>query len=169
MKTATLQEQLAEAEATIRALQDELADTNRGLVALSMELEQRVEERTAELAQSNEALRAEIAERQRVEEDLKAAKDSAERAKDSAERAKAAAEQANRAKDHFLAVLSHELRTPLTPVVMGLSMLQDRPDLDPPIRETLEMVAPQCGIGGTADRRPVGRVTNHAGEDRTES
>ena len=61
-------------------------------------------------------------------------------AKVSAECAKAAAEQGNRAKDHFLAVLSHELRTPLTPVVMGLSMLQDRPDLDPPMRETLEMV-----------------------------
>ena len=44
------------------------------------------------------------------------------------------------AKDHFLAVLSHELRTPLTPVVMGVSMLQDRPDLDPKVRETLEMV-----------------------------
>ena len=70
MKTATLQEQLAEAEATIRALQDELAETNRGLVALSMELEQRVEARTAELAQSNEALRAEIAERNRVEVEL---------------------------------------------------------------------------------------------------
>ena len=41
--SATLQEQLAEAEATIRALQDELAETNRGLIALSMELEQRVE------------------------------------------------------------------------------------------------------------------------------
>jgi two-component system CheB/CheR fusion protein len=61
-------------------------------------------------------------------------------ARNSAERAKAAAEQANRTKDHFLAVLSHELRTPLTPVEMGVSMLQDRPDLDPRVRETLEMI-----------------------------
>ena len=61
-------------------------------------------------------------------------------AKASAERAKAAAEQANRAKDHFLAVLSHELRTPLTPVVMGVSILQDRSDLAPAARETLEMI-----------------------------
>ncbi len=48
--------------------------------------------------------------------------------------------EANAAKDHFLAVLSHELRTPLTPVVMGVSMLQDKPDLDPRVRETLDMV-----------------------------
>ena len=61
-------------------------------------------------------------------------------AKDSAEQAKAAAEQANRAKDHFRPVLSHELRTPLTPVVMGVATLQDRADLDPVIRETLDMV-----------------------------
>ena len=39
-----------------------------------------------------------------------------------------------------MAVLSHELRMPLTPVMMGVSMLQDRPDLAPEVREILEMV-----------------------------
>ena len=74
-----------------------------------------------------------VSEQKATEEELAAAKASAEQAK-------AAAEQVNRAKDHFLAVLSHELRTPLTPVVMGVSMLQDRSDLAPPARETLEMI-----------------------------
>ena len=74
-----------------------------------------------------------ITERHQLEEDLRAAKDSADRAK-------GIAELANHAKDYFLAVLSHELRTPLAPVVMGVSMLQDRPDLDREMRETLEMV-----------------------------
>ena len=74
-----------------------------------------------------------VTERRRAEEALQAAWRSAEQAK-------AVAELANRAKDHFLAVLSHELRTPLTPVVMAVSMLQDRQDLDPDVCETLEMV-----------------------------
>ena len=74
-----------------------------------------------------------ITARKQAEEELAAARQAAEQAK-------IVAEHANHAKDHFLAVLSHELRTPLTPVVMGLSMLQDRPDLDPEVREALEMV-----------------------------
>jgi signal transduction histidine kinase/ActR/RegA family two-component response regulator len=74
-----------------------------------------------------------VTDRKLLEEELKSARDSAERAKESAE-------QANQAKDHFLAVLSHELRTPLTPVVLGVSMLQNRPDLEPQVRETLEMI-----------------------------
>jgi two-component system CheB/CheR fusion protein len=78
-------------------------------------------------------LAQDITDRKRLESDLRAAKDSADHAK-------AVAELANRAKDYFLAVLSHELRTPLAPVVMGVSMLQDRPDLDQDMRETLEMV-----------------------------
>ena len=73
-------------------------------------------------------------------EDRKCAEEELKAARESAECAKGAAEHANRAKDHFLAVLSHELRTPLTPVLMGVSMLQDRPDIDPGIHETLEMV-----------------------------
>lgn len=64
--------------------------------------------------------RAAIAERARVEAELR-------QAKTSAEHAKAAAEEANRAKDHFLAVLSHELRTPLTPVLAAVSLLEREP------------------------------------------
>ena len=67
-----------------------------------------------------------ISERKRAEEGLAAARTSAERA--------------NRAKDHFLAVLSHELRMPLTPVLMGVSILQNRDDLNGEVRETLETV-----------------------------
>lgn len=84
------------------------------------------QKRADDLAVANKALKAEMAARKQAE--------------DFAENAKAVAEQANRTKDHFLASLSHELRTPLTPVVMGLSMLQDKLDLDPAARETLEMV-----------------------------
>ena len=91
------------------------------------------QKRADELAEANRALEADIAARKQAEEELRAAKDSAERAR-------AVAERANRAKDHFLAALSHELRTPLTPVVMGVSILQERPDFDPVTRETLEMV-----------------------------
>ena len=52
-----LQQQLDEAQATIRALQEELKETQRGLLAVTMELEQRVDERTAELRTSNAELR----------------------------------------------------------------------------------------------------------------
>ena len=39
MKTEIMQQQLADAQATVHTLQEELAETNRGQLALMMELE----------------------------------------------------------------------------------------------------------------------------------
>src|ERR1035437_6958999 len=44
-------------QATIAALQAELAETNRGQVALTLELEERVDERTAELRAAHDELK----------------------------------------------------------------------------------------------------------------
>jgi hypothetical protein len=56
MTAVDLEKQLAEAQARVQELQEELKETQRGLLALTMELEQRVEERTAELRASNAEL-----------------------------------------------------------------------------------------------------------------
>jgi PAS domain S-box-containing protein len=74
-----------------------------------------------------------ITERKRIERELSAARQSAERAK-------TRAEEANRAKDHFLAVLSHELRTPLTPVLTAIALLQKEPAASPRARAHLDIM-----------------------------
>jgi PAS domain S-box-containing protein len=51
-----LQRPSTDAEGAIRALQAELAETNRGLIALSWELEQRIDERTAQLRAAHDEL-----------------------------------------------------------------------------------------------------------------
>jgi signal transduction histidine kinase/DNA-binding NarL/FixJ family response regulator len=80
-------------------LSNEIAERKRAELALRVardDLEIRVGERTAELAQSNEALKMEVGIRQRAE---------------------AEAEAANSAKSEFLANMSHEIRTPLNAIV----------------------------------------------------
>ena len=67
------------------------------------ELEKRVEQRTADLARTNDELLSEIARRKRVEVELKKSKE--------------AADAANQTKSDFLANMSHELRTPLNHII----------------------------------------------------
>src|SRR3989449_5998088 len=50
------QQPSTDAEETIHALQAELAETNRGLIALSLELEQRIDEQTAQLRAAHDEL-----------------------------------------------------------------------------------------------------------------
>ena len=83
-------------------------------------LEQRVRERTAELACSNAALKSEIAERKRAEAELT---------------------EVDRRKDEFLAMLAHELRNPLAPLLHGLEVLriaQHDPASTLAVREMME-------------------------------
>jgi PAS domain S-box-containing protein len=79
-------------------------ETEQALRRAHDELEQRVNERTAALAQSNSALQAEILERKRAEE---------------------MAAAANRAKSEFLANMSHEIRTPMN-AILGYAQLLRR-------------------------------------------
>ena len=65
-----LQQPSTAVEETIRALQAELAETNRGLMALSWELEQRVDERTSQLRAAHEELQRTNAELMQLTLDL---------------------------------------------------------------------------------------------------
>jgi signal transduction histidine kinase len=87
------------------------------------ELEERVRARTRELASANDALRAEIAERVRIERERLALLEREQRAR-------AQAESVNRMKDEFLATLSHELRTPLN-AILGWAHLLTTGKADP--------------------------------------
>ena len=108
----------------------ELFNRQEALRIAQEELEQRITERTRELAEANVALSAEIEERSKIERERVQLLRREQAARLDAERA-------NRLKDEFLATLSHELRTPLN-AIMGWAHVLGQSSHD---RDTVQRAA----------------------------
>ncbi len=105
---------------TLELLQQELEATSREVLLLTLELEQRVAERTAELAQSNQRLLKEVAERIRAEAEVKKLNADLSRRAD-------LLQAANEELEAFSSSVSHDLRNPLAKITGIVSLLQQKP------------------------------------------
>jgi signal transduction histidine kinase len=118
MRTPTVAPQTQSLESIVVILQEELAATNREVLLLTLELEDRVAERTVQLSEANAAL---IIRATQLED------------------ARAEMDRANLAKNRFVANMSHELRTPLNGIIgFAEFMVDGKPGpLNPKQREYL--------------------------------
>jgi signal transduction histidine kinase len=140
------QRQLAEAQESIRALQEELAETNRGLLALTLELEQRVDERTQELRTAHaelEKTNSELLQLTLELEDRVAARTAELQVK--SEEVTAMSQQLWQAAKlatmgELAASIAHELNNPLATVSLRVEALLGQMAPDAPQRRALEVI-----------------------------
>ena len=109
----------APSPAQLALTNQELEESRRCIEAINVELEQRVQERTAQLEASNRTKDELLMREQMI---------------------RAEAEAANRAKDEFLSILSHELRTPLNAILGWSAMLRQRTLSEDKVLRALETI-----------------------------
>lgn len=107
-----------EVQSALLLLEEELAATNREVMALTLELEQRVADRTAELSRAVATLRAEVQERTRAETEVR-------RLNDDLVRRAEQLEIANHELEAFSGSVSHDLRNPLARIIGFAAVLEE--------------------------------------------
>lgn len=121
-------DEIAHLGQVLNALLREVDESRQKLQNFNRELEQRVAQRTADLNETNRALRAEVSERKQTEIKLEAARDQAL--------------EALRLKAQILANVSHDVRTPLNVIILRSEMLLrvKGETLEPGQRKQLETI-----------------------------
>lgn len=104
---------------------DELVLAKASVEAAHAEMGKRIQERTAQLDQTNRLLASEVHMRKQTEKEILLAKEQAE--------------EATRVKSEFLANTSHEIRTPMNAII-GMAYLMKKTELNAVQRDYLEKI-----------------------------